>query len=134
MGYEIAFHLIDVKIKGGSLPELKLGTGSRKRGADNMLRFFLERAVVDSQGFLQFTASEDGLDPYEPCEGENTVPVLIGKWGYAEEIASWLKQHAEKGGRIVLHSAEADGDAWGWEFDGRGRMRALVLQPIGKWR
>jgi YD repeat-containing protein len=61
------------------------------------------------------------------------VPALHGKWYEDEQIASWLKLHSEKGGRVVLHSVEADGEAWGWEFDGRGRMRALALRPAGKW-
>jgi len=34
---------------------------------------------------------------------------------------------------MVLHSVEVDGCAWGWEFDGKGRMRYLELTPVGKW-
>ena len=48
----------------------------------------------------------------------------------AESIAMWLRQHSEKGGRMVLHSIEGDGNAWGWEFDGRARMRGSTIgQP-----
>ncbi len=77
--------------------------------------------------------SKDGLDPYEPDEDDGTVPALYGKWPDAERIADWLKKHSEPGGRIILHSMEADGEAWGWEFDGKGRMRELALVPVGKW-
>jgi hypothetical protein len=97
------------------------------------LRFFLERAVLDSGGFLTFKASKDGHNPYVPDEEDGTVPALYGKWSDAESIARWLRLHSEKGGRAVLHSVEADGEAWGWEFDGQGRMRALGLRPIDKW-
>lgn len=97
------------------------------------LRFFLERAVIDSGGFLAFNASKDGLEPYVPDEDDGTVPALYGKWYKAERIARWLRRHSEKGGRIILHSIEADGEAWGWEFDGRGRMRQLGLARVGKW-
>jgi hypothetical protein len=133
MGYESSLHLIDVKIKAGSVPlvsrALKTKTG---RGLLH-LRPFLERAVIDSEGFLAFKASKDGLDPYVPDEDDGTVPALYGKWYEAERFARWLRRHSEKGGRIILHSIEADGEAWGWEFDGRGRMRRLGLARVGKW-
>jgi hypothetical protein len=133
MGYETALHLIDVKIKASSAAfvsrTLKTMTG---RGLVR-LRPFLERAVIDSEGFLAFKASEDGLDPYVAHEEDRTVPALYGKWYEAERFARWLSRHSEKGGRLILHSKEADGRAWGWEFDGRGRMRPLGLVPIGKW-
>ena len=48
----------------------------------------------------------------------------------AESIAPWLRQRSEKGGCMVRHSIEGDGNAWGWEFDGRGRMRGSTIgQP-----
>ena len=80
-----------------------------------------------------FKASADGLDPYVPDEDDGTVPALHGKWYEAERFARWLRRHSEKGGRMILHSIEADGEAWGWEFDGRGRMRRLSLARVGKW-
>lgn len=88
--------------------------------------------MIDSAGFLCFRASKDGHDPYVPFD-DGTVIALYGKWYVAEEIASWLKHHSEKDGRIVLHSIEGDGDAWGWEFDGKGKMRGLQLCSVGKW-
>ena len=132
MGYESSLHLIDVKIKAESVPAVRQALKTGKSRKTSPLWFFFERATVDSCGFLAFKGSEDGEDPYVPDE-DGTVPALYGKWYEAERIAAWLKQHCEKGGRIVLHSIEADGAAWGWEFDGRGRMRALELRPVGKW-
>jgi hypothetical protein len=133
MGYESCLHLVDVKIKAESVSRVKRKLSGRTSRSRAPLRFFMERAVLDSGGFLVFKASEDGHDPYVPDEEDGTVPALYGKWYEAESIAVWLSQHSEKGGRIVLHSIEADGNAWGWEFDGRGRMRELVLKPVGKW-
>lgn len=98
------------------------------------LSCFLERAIIDDAGFLSFTASEDGHDPYVPDEDDETVPAIYGKWYEAETIAEWLKQHLEEGGRIILHSLEADGEAWGWEFDGKGRMRELQLREVSEWK
>ncbi len=133
MGYESSLHLIDVKIKPKSLCVVKRILKSHKGRGLSALRFFFERAVLNTDDFLAFEASEDGHDPYVPDE-EGTVPALFGKWYEAESIAEWLKHHSEKGGRVVLHSIEADGEAWGWEFDGRGKMRPLSLSPIGNWR
>jgi hypothetical protein len=133
MGYESCLHLVNVKIKAESVSRVKCKLSRKSSRGDDPLRFFFERAVMDSSNFLVFKASEDGHDPYAPDEEEGDVPALYGKWYEAESIAAWLRQHSEKGGRIVLHSIEGDGNAWGWEFDGRGRMRQLVLKPVGKW-
>lgn len=130
MGYESSLHLIDVKIKAESVPVVRRVLKTRKGCGLAPLRFFLERAVVDSDDLLAFKASKDGSSPYGR---DGTVPALYGKWYECESIAAWLKQHSEKGGRIILHSIEADGEAWGWEFDGRGKMRALGLCHTGKW-
>ncbi len=62
------------------------------------------------------------------------LPALYGKWYKAEQIAKWLKKHSENGGAVILHSIEADGEAFGWEFNGRGKMRALGLRPTGPWQ
>ena len=132
MGYESSLHLIDVKIKAESAAEVTRLLKTRRGRGLASIRYFLEKIVLDSDGCFAFKSSEDGLDPYVPAD-DGTVPALYGKWYEAEQIANWLKQYSEKGGRIVLHSIEADGNAWGWEFDGRGRMRELTLRPIGKW-
>ena len=133
MGYRSSLHLIGVKIKPESVPVVKRALESRKGRGLSRLREFMDRAVLDSAGFLAFKASEDGDDPYVPDEEDGTVPALFGKWNEDERFAAWIRQHCEKGGRIILHSVEADGEAWGWEFDGRGKMRALGLRHIGKW-
>ena len=133
MGYWSSLHLIDVKIKPESLGTVKRALESAAGRKLAPISDFLSCAVLGRESFLVFKASDDGLDPYVPDEDDGTVPALYGKWYEAEQIASWLRLHSEKGGRMVLHSAEADGNAWGWEFDGRGKMRALELRPIGKW-
>ena len=133
MGYWSSLHLIDVKIKAESVPVVKRALKSRKGRGLSQLREFMDQAVLDSEGFLAFKASEDGDDPYVADEEDGTVPALYGKWREAERFAAWIRQHCEKGGRIILHSIEADGEAWGWQFDGRGKMRALGLRHIGKW-
>jgi len=127
MGYESCLHLVNVKIKPESILRVGRKLSRQKSRSSDPLRFFLERAVLDSGGFLAFKASKDGHDPYVPDEEDGTVPALYGKWSEAESIAEWLRLHSEKGGRVVLHSLEGDGEAWGWEFDGLCRMRALAL-------
>ena len=133
MGYESSLHLIDVKIKAESIQAVRAALRTGKVRAPSALRFFLDRIVLDEEGFLAFKPSEDYASPYVPDEEDGTVPALQGKWYEAERIATWLKRYSEKGGRIILHSIEGDGAAWGWEFDGRGRMRPLELRQAGKW-
>jgi hypothetical protein len=133
MGYESSFHLVDMKIKPASISIVsKVLTTLRGRGITR-IKTFLENVVIDDSGFLAFKASKDGHNPYVPDEVDGTVPALYGKWYEGEQIAQWLKQYSEKDGRMVFHSIEADGEAWGWEFDGKGRMRSLALKPTGKW-
>jgi len=134
MGYHVSFHLVDIKIKTELLGEVAQALQNAGDAGSAPLSGFLERATVDSAGFLAFRASEDGLDPYVPDEDDGTVPALYGKRYGEEQIAAWVKKYSEGGGRIVLHSVEGDGEAWGWEFDGKGRMRRLALCPIGKWQ
>lgn len=133
MGYWSLLHLIDVRIKAESIPVVKRILESAEGPGLSDIQFFLQRAVVDSAGFLVLKANKDDISGYCPDE-EGTVPALSAKWYTAESIAAFLRQHCEKGGRLVHHSLEGDGHAWGWEFDGRGRMRALALRPIGKWQ
>ena len=132
MGYLVTLHLINVKIKTKSLPVVTRALKARKGRGLAKLELFLETAVIDIDGMLAFKAGDEGSDPYEPYD-DGTVPAVYGKWYEAEKIANWLKKHSEKGGRLILHSLEADGEAWGWEFDGRGRMRELALAAVGKW-
>ena len=131
MGYSTSLHLVDVKIRPKSLRSMKrLLSAKRHRGP---LRFFLQHLVINREGFLMLKPSDNYVSEYEPDEDDGTVPALSGKWYEAEDIAAWLKLRA-RGGRIVFLSEEGDGNAWGWEFDGRDRMRALQLRRVGPWQ
>jgi hypothetical protein len=113
MGYETALHLIDVKIKGESLAVLKKALKTKGGRGLGSLTFFLGEAFLPSDGILCFRSTGRYYTPYEPDSDDGTVTVLVGKWYEAEQIAEWLKLHSEKGGRLVQHSCEADGAAWG---------------------
>lgn len=132
MGYEWNLHLVGVKIKAESIPAVTRALAEPGMRGTKRIEYFLVLAKIDSEGFLAFKASEDGLDTYDPDESDGTVPALAGKWYEAEHAARWLRRHCE-GGQLILHSLEGDGAAWGWEFDGRGRMRRLELVPVEKW-
>lgn len=95
---------------------------------------FLNEVVLSDDGLLRFKPTGTYDVPLCPFEEDGTVSALTGTWYESEKIAEWLKLHSEKGGRIVQSSWEGDGAAWGWEFDGRGRLRNLDLRPVGKWR
>jgi hypothetical protein len=133
VGYLSSFHLVDVKIKEDCLEIVNDALSIQNGDESSELEYFQERAVLDSDNFLCFTPHEDGSDPYEPCEDDGTIPAIYGKWYDGEELASWLKQYCEEGGKMIFHSIEGDGDAWGWEFDGQGSMRDLQLCSVGEW-
>jgi hypothetical protein len=134
MSYETALHLIKVKIKDKSLPIVKKALQTKKVRGLRPLVSFLGEAFLPDDGYLCFKSTGRYDSPYAPDEDDETVPVLVGKWYESEQIAEWLKLHSEKGGRVIQHSCEADGAAWGWEFDGRGRLRELALCSVGKWK
>ena len=132
MGYEAALHLVDVKIKNDSVPTVTKILKTKKARGLGPPKCFLEEAFLADDGFLCFKPTGRFLSLYEPVD-DGTVTAMGGKWYDAEKIAQWLKIHSAKGGRLILHSLEADGAAWGWEFDGKGRLRELDLCSVGKW-
>jgi len=134
MGYETALHLINVKIKDDSLPVVTRALRTKKGRGLGPLVYFLDEAVLCDDGFLCFKSTGRYESPYVADEDDGTVPVLVGQWRKSEKIAEWLKLHSQKGGCLIQHSCEADGAAWGWEFDGRGRLREIALRSVGKWK
>ena len=134
MGYLTTLNLINIKIKKDSIPVVERALKTKKGRGLASIQFFLSRAIIDINGFLSFMPQEDDISPYVPDGDYGDVPALTAKWYEDEKIASWIKQHSEKGGQIVEHSNEGDGGAWGWEFDGKGRMKELSLCSVGKWK
>jgi hypothetical protein len=132
MSYESTLNLIDIKIKQNALPYVTLALEKKRAKDFSSVNWYLELLMIDDQGCLSFRAKNDGTDAYAPFD-DGSVPARMGKWPGVKQFATWVKQHCEKGGRIVLYSWEADGAAWGWEFDGKTRMRYLELTPTGKW-
>ena len=128
MGKRNSLRMIGVKIKTESIPIVNRILKAGKGPGLAPIKYFLSRAIIDCDGELIFKASENGFDdPYCPFE-DNTTIALFGKWDEHEKIASWVKLHSEKGGKMVLFSYDGDGAAWGWEFDGKGRMRELQFR------
>jgi hypothetical protein len=133
MGYRTARYLVDVKIKSDSIPVVRKAIETKKGKGLARLKHFLEIAYLADDDLLCFRPTEEYTSPYSPMEGDGSVPAIEGKWYESEDIAKWLKLHSEKGGQLIQHSCEGDGAAWGWEFDGKGRLRSLALCSMGKW-
>ncbi len=134
MGKRNSLEMVDVKIKAESVPIVNQALKTGKGSGLAPIKYFLSHAVIDCAGFLIFKANEDSSkDPFPPFEDEETTLAHFGKWDEHEKIASWVKLHSEKGGKMILCSYDGDGAAWGWEFDGKGRMRELQFRYIGKW-
>jgi len=134
MGYETSLHLINVKVKEKSIPAVTKAIVSGKGRNIVKIRYFFEVTGLDNFGFLHLLKNEHCGTPYGVNKKTGTANALDGKWYEVENFATWLKKHAEQGGRVVLHSAEGDGLAWGWEFDGENGMEYFQLDPVGRWR
>ena len=134
MGYETSLQLVNVKIKDGSVPVVTKAIVTGKGKGLAKIRYFFSVISLDNTGFLHLLNNDICSTPYGINKEDGTALALDGKWYDVEDFADWLKLHAEKGGRIVLHSAEGDGLAWGWEFDGKGGMENFQLDHVGKWR
>lgn len=127
-----SLQLLGIKIKKASIPIVTHALKTKKGPELTPIKHFLSRAVIDCDGELIFKASKDAYhDPYCPFE-DNTTIALFGEWDEHEKIASWVKLHSEKGGKMVLFSYNGDGAAWGWEFDGKGRMREMGFRKPTK--
>ena len=133
MGHESVLHLIAIRIKSDSLPEVKQAIEKRNVRGFTSISWYFELLMLDEENFLCLRAKKDGSDYYVPLD-DGSVPADTGKWPDCQKFASWVKQHCEKGGRIVLHSLEGDGKAWGWEFNGKGKMRDLSFCSVGAWK
>jgi len=132
VGKRNSLQMIGVKIKIDSVPIVTRALKTRSGPGLSPIKHFLSRAVIDCEGELIFEASKNGnADPYCPFE-DNTTIALFGRWDKHEKIASWVKLHSAKGGKMVLFSYDGDGAAWGWEFDGKGRMRELGFRKLKK--
>ena len=132
MGKRNSLQMVNVVIKADSVPIVNLALKTGKGPGLTPIRYFLSRAIIDCQGTLIFKESEDAEDPYCSFDDGTTI-ALFGTWDEHEKIASWVKLHSEKGGKMVLFSYDGDGAAWGWEFDGKGRMRELQYRNIMKY-
>jgi len=126
-------HIVDVFIKENCLKRVKGIIKSCKNIRNEELKYFLSNIFLCDDRYLSFKASIEGENPYEPDE-LGTIPAMDAKWAGSEAIAKWLKKYCKGGGSIVEHSLEGDGAAWGWEFDGKGKMRYLALKPAEKWK
>ena len=134
MGYETSLQLVNVKIKNESMPVVTRAIKTGKCRGLGKIQYFFTVIGLDNFGFLRLLDNGSFSTLYGVNDEDGTALALDGKWYDVEKFASWLKKHSEKGGRIILHSAEGDGLAWGWEFDGKCGMNYFHLDHVGKWR
>jgi hypothetical protein len=128
MGYWSNLHLVDIRIPKPSRASVKREIRHHASITDDRLRLFLKWVEIDSEGFLCFRDDPEDYCGYSPDE-DGCVPAKPAKWGAAEAVVQWLSTRTD-GGKIVFHSFEGDGRAWGYEFDGRGKARRLDLVPV----
>lgn len=133
MGYETSLQLVEVEIDPRCRPEIEAAIRKAARSENDDLELFLRWLGITSDGTLEFRAACKRQLVLPQCpDDEGFVSAAIGKWRQPEEIAEWLCKHCSSG-RLILHSLEGDGAAFGWEFES-GRIRYLELRPVGRWR
>ncbi len=125
--------LLQVRIPKRKVAEVRHELEQSDKYASNGLRLFLSVAGLSSANTLEFRASGHDFDS-EYCEDdEDLVQALKAPWSDPDDIAAWLARYAERGDRMLFHSLEANGNEFGYEFDGNGRCQCLLLQPHGEW-
>lgn len=69
--------------------------------------------------------TDDGNLEWEDCNG---------KWHDTDTFAVWLSRWATKGAELTF--VGEDGECWGSQYDGKGKMRDLKKEwkAVGKWR
>lgn len=125
--------LLQVRIPKRNLAAVQRDLADPEGYASAGLQLFLSVAAVSSANTIEFRANGHDLDS-EYCEDqEDLVLALKAPWRDFDDIAAWLAPHATRGSRLLVHSLEADGNDFGYEFDGRDRCRRLRLSPSGGW-
>ena len=133
MGYETSVQLVGVEIDPRRRREIEAAIRKAVRSENEGLRHFLRWLGITRDGTLEFRAACKRQFVLPQCpDDDGFVSAAIGKWHRPEEIAEWLCKHCSSG-RLILHSLEGDGAAFGWEFAG-GCIRDLELRPVGRWR
>jgi hypothetical protein len=133
VGKRNSLELIDIKIKIDSVPVVNAALKLRMGPELAPIKNFLSHVMITDDGFLSFKANKNENDDRYFSFEDGSTPAFFGIWDEHEKIASWVKLHSEKGGKMVLFSLNGDGAAQGWEFNGKGKMRELQYRYLGKW-
>jgi hypothetical protein len=133
MGDETTLMLVGVTVRPDRRKPievlLKKQAAARKPG----LRLLFRQLCLTPDNSIEFRLSaKDDVATDEVPDEAGYVSSIWGKWYEAEALAEWLCRHCAEG-RVIQHSREGDGGAWGWEFRG-GRIRRLSLEPSGPWK
>ena len=130
MGYYSEILLL-TKIKKDKRSEIREEIAATPYYQSSELRFLIDVIKLTPQGYLKFRKDNgDPLTEYKP-DANGLLPAATGTWYDVESFASWLAPYAEEGSRIHIHSMEADGRDWAYEFDGKGQIRILELRSSG---
>ncbi|HNQ88092.1 MAG TPA: hypothetical protein PKM73_05720 [Verrucomicrobiota bacterium] len=138
MGYETCLHLLDVEVDPRRRDYVERLLRNPEKARNKVAREYLKLMGMSDGGYLNFRFDPEerwaypyGINEDDP-DDDGFVLAMVGKWYDAGRFAVWLCYHCA-GGKLVLHSNEADGEAFGWEFED-GRIRYLELIPCSEWR
>jgi len=125
--------LLQVVVPKKKLDAIRKELASPPDYVSDGLRLFVSLVGVTCGPTLEFRASGHDFDS-EYCEDdEDFVQALKAPWSEIDDIAAWVAGYASRGDRMIVHSVEADGNDFGYQFDGRGNCRCLLPQPYRQW-
>jgi len=130
MGYESTLHVLGVMVAPDRRQRVDTLLARQCKGRDAGLANLFRHLAFTSNGTLELRPIDGDSD--ELPDEEGFVCSIWGKFYESEKFARWLCRHCEIG-RVIQHSREGDGAAWGWEFK-RGRIRYWELKPAGVWQ
>ena len=97
------------------------------------LRTFISILGMTENGSFQFRKSGHQVYTDFGEDEDGLVEGMEAPWEDFEEIASWVAKYADAGSAIHFHSQQADGNDFGYIFDGEGNMSFMTLKPVTSW-
>jgi hypothetical protein len=117
MGYYSSVEIMDLEIKPECVQEFLQYIERNKNNKKRIFHSLLKLIGIDEDGFFTWDPSE-----------------RVGKWHHGcEGFMNWLKRYCTEG-KILFLSCEGDGEVWGYEFDGEGKVRELALMATGEFK
>jgi hypothetical protein len=110
MSYYTRIDLFDVRLKAEHIERVGRAIVGKVKGTKSF-QYMLACLEIDPDGELEWSAYS------------------IGNWGHDEEFVAWLAKYCS-GGFVAFWGQEGNGDAWAYEFDGKGGVSPCSARRV----